>query len=390
MVDHALLQMDMEKNDDPDMLVIDSDDEIIPILESEMTTKPEGVHFVAKACKAVATKPNVIDGKTAAIPASVMTQLVKYESTPAYLYICKYCPKKMTNTVDLMYAHWRETHKYKSRNSGQLLNDDEPFVFYVDVNLRCEVCTNFTRIPKRSYRNHFKRLHAKCQSIAMTECQNRKVCGLCSFSSPDLLRSDHFATVHPIDTLGDLTLLNRPLVPISDANLYELLFLGNQQPHKCLYCNEVLSCKDDYEQHHQQAHEKMPPLMRVLTTPPRFGCTICSMTADTEQAVVQHLQHHNLYKFHKKYQCVYCEAAFAAKVCVQDHCVRAHDKNTNEWRLTPIETRLDVYRRIKIIFTNGLMVCKEEVKDSKYGDMSDIIAEIAEIEAIELAEQQRV
>lgn len=382
-IDHVSMQVtDVESSDDLELVVVDSDNDtpesdgdVIPITQPVVPTKSK-------------TSPTV-EPKSIPIPASMMTQLLKLENTPAYLYVCKYCPKKMTTNLDSLYTHWQDMHKFMNRKGAIQLNADQPFVFFVDVNLRCEVCTNFTRIPKRSYRNHFKRLHASSRSIAMTAGHDRNRCALCPFSSPDLLQSNHFNTVHSIDTLGDLTLLNRPLIPLSESNLRELLFTGNQGAHKCLYCDEVLSCKEDFELHHQQAHQKMPPLMQVLATAPRYGCTICSLMADTEQVVVQHLQHHNLYKFHKKYQCVYCEAAFATKVSVQEHCVGSHDKNTTEWRLTPIETRLDVYKRIKIIFPNGLMVCKEEVEDSKWGDMSDIIAEIADIEAIELAEQQR-
>lgn len=365
------------------LLVIESDDE-----EWEDASEPPSPvrQSVAKAEPLSPIVRGQNDPSTSSAgnkPESTLN--IEPTSAPEFIFKCKYCSKRAGSVAD-MQTHWSQTHKFRPSDSDQL-NTDEPFIFQVDKVLRCRLCEN--RVTMTSHQFHATHFHAD-QPIVVTEVTNPNRCGLCSYvGTCKVALIEHGKQKHPAPKESEQSLLNRPLVPIDAKSLEALLQMGYQGQYKCLYCEVLLDSKAEYERHQADQHQRMPPLMTVIAEPPRFACTICDRLADTEQEIVEHLQHHNMYKFHDKYQCVHCPEAFGTKGMVRDHCQKSHDLDTNEFQLTSIQNRLPVYRRMKILFANGLMVCKSQVPLSRWGNMTDIIRAIQDIDEVEMAEHRR-
>lgn len=181
-----------------------------------------------------------------------------------------------------------------------------------------------------------------------------------------------------------MTILDRPIVPITQQMLSCLTLNGHRGSHKCLYCNVTFDFIEDYEAHHNSDHNSWPILVDVTPDAMHYGCTICDFDAPTELEVVQHLQHHNLYKFQTKFQCLICPETFKNKIEVRRHHTADHITDKRGWRLTPVVSRMAVYNRIKVIFPNGLFVFKAELVDTEFGSMTAIVTELNRLEAEEL------
>lgn len=305
-----------------------------------------------------------------------------------FVFTCKYCQQR-TETVKALYTHWQQMHKFgkgsdakEASSSKTLVNLGKKFAFGIDLNVRCALCSH--RISYRQMRGHFLRLHSD-GPCACIHLNFPKQCALCGFRAADHeLLMDHFADYHPLLSADDSTILDRPIVPINDEALQNMLLSGHRGTHKCLYCYTIFDFYEDYEEHHQTDHKQWPQLTEVTPAEIRFGCTICEFDAATEPEVVQHLQHHNLYKFQSKFQCLICPATFRTKSEIRSHHQTDHLSDARGWRLTALNTRMGLYNRMKVIFPNGLYLLKSELKATKWGNTEVIEAELNRLEADEL------
>lgn len=305
-----------------------------------------------------------------------------------YVFTCKYCSLRNESLVEL-YEHWQQSHKYVKVSPLAALTASpkkqglgKKFVFSLDFNVRCAFCSY--RISYRQMRSHYLRLHPE-GPCASNHPKHRQQCGICGFKADQDALFEHFADEHPLQSADEsLTLLDRHIVPINQKMLECLELNGHRGSHKCLYCNVTFDFVEDFEAHHKSEHNGWTELFEVTPAPMFYGCTICDFEAPNELEVVQHLQHHNLYKFQAKFQCLICPALFKNKIDLRRHHTEDHLSDKRGWRLTPISTRMAVYNRIKVLFPNGLYVCKAELAETEYGSMAAIMDELERLEEEEL------
>lgn len=304
-----------------------------------------------------------------------------------FVFTCKHCSLR-SDSIDELYEHWQQSHKYVKQpvmaiSSPKKLATSKKFVFSLDYNVRCAFC-NY-RISYRQMRSHYQRLHPE-GPCASNHPKHRQKCGICGFKGDQDVLFQHFSECHPLQSSDEaMTILDRQIVPINQQMLECLQLNGHRGCHKCLHCGDVkFDFIEDYEEHHMAKHDGQSKLFEVFPAPMLYGCTICDFEAPTELEVVQHLQHHNLYKFQAKFQCLICPSLFKTKIDLRRHHTEDHLSDKRGWRLTPIASRMAVYNRIKVLFPNGLYVCKAELAETEYGSMTAIIDELRHLEEEEL------
>ncbi|XP_011296209.1 uncharacterized protein LOC101894899 isoform X2 [Musca domestica] len=281
-----------------------------------------------------------------------------------YEFGCQHCQYKCEK-FDILYSdHHRNVHSLP-------IESTKPFMFRLLNRVCCPVCRKFTgnfyEMQVHLLNVHFTRnYYAADISIAETDDNTQRlVCGYCTTfhcSKPDQLMK-HFrgkeghapqdVNIKNMDHLADILKLG-----------------GNETYYQCTLCFQLFGSRVAIVQHAITAHANDEGFsFKELNKEIIYQCPFCHHSSTTEIDLLRHMtDHYGNFK-----RCTFCLAEQVSFERCMQHCYAEHREEISRFKeIYPLHTLEQFWADMFVIFPNGLVISKKNLKNTKYGDVGII------------------
>lgn len=305
----------------------------------------------------------------------LLTQLPPPPFDKNILYICYHCVFKASTLKDV-YTHWKDSHKHPKKTSNNIVFPGRAFCFKITKMVTCFYCNksgSYNDIKLHNFRAHHGVVFA---SVDASDCRK---CGECDFRFKDDREEirKHYETEHVMTSYVHMRA--EPVDYLNDEFLEKIFETGYKGEHECEYCGVVSKYVEDYEEHHNTTHKDEPQKCKIIPARIEYGCPTCRDTMYEEIAMVKHIREHGML-----YQCKFCDKTFQYLKMIKQHHEIMHKVKDETYRNVDVMSNLELYTGMRITFPNGLVLTKGEAKNTKYGNINEVIEYVTKLNEEEL------
>lgn len=286
-------------------------------------------------------------------------------TNPHVSFICYHCIKRCS-TIDELKQHWNQMHKLPKTTSSNITYPGRPFLFKIVKILSCFHCKTsgkFSEIKQHSLRCHPN------QTLMCVSISNNKQCGQCDFLfNTEKELEEHYEKEHfknNINSDKDAAFF------MNQEFLDELLNINNCIKYKCEYCDLVIDDKIEMKVHCTEIHPINQICIKEASSEIQYACSMCKDIFNEEFEAIRHIRNHG-----PTYKCNYCEKNFKSTKMLRTHHEIIHNKSDSSFRTQDLTDQMDNYLNMKVIFPNGLILLKNDLAKTNYGNFDEIMSKI--------------
>uniref|UniRef100_A0A1I8NV81 C2H2-type domain-containing protein n=1 Tax=Stomoxys calcitrans TaxID=35570 RepID=A0A1I8NV81_STOCA len=278
---------------------------------------------------------------------------------------CYHCDYKSQKFDELYCTHYKNAHSVSVEST-------KPFMFRLLRRVCCPECRKFTgnfyELQLHLPSAHNVRLYYAADiSIAENEDNSQRLlCGYCSFhcSKPEHLKR-HFRTAKSQHLPQDIRIE-------SNYQMLDILKVGKPETYyQCTLCSQLFGNRVSIVQHAVNFHTNdESSSFKELSNSVIYCCPLCPFYAATESTLLRHMiDHCGNFK-----RCYFCNAPQVSFEHCMQHCYAEHREEMRRFReIFTSEQIKQFFMQMFILFPNGLIINKQNLKKTEYG--SDIAIE---------------
>lgn len=316
----------------------------------------------ASANKKPSKRKEVRKGKAASVKHKTqkstkeLSVIIERKLSDIVKYSCAYCPKYFVDPEDV-FKHWQREYDAPNRRNSPT------FLFRLKKIFQCCYCRHCNTYDE--LKRHCEQKHKSNKVVAMVDNMNPEKCGLCfhQFSNDveekqlKLEIIDHFEEHHTNNNNNTET---SHTIKLEDYLTDELL-------------DQILA---------EGTKRLSQPTSRIMYGCPGFrGCMKpkCKETNSNQLEIAAHIRAQIV-----QFQCKFCEKRLTSISLIREHHKIIHKTDDETYRNIDARENLDKYLEMQIIFPNGLLLTKEECKNTRFGSMDEVMKIVEEINDSEL------
>lgn len=253
--------------------------------------------------------------------------------------------------IEDVYKHWQSSHL----NQIPL----KPFQFNVSEIAVCrfgDAIGTYNELVK-----HQQQVHSN-EPLAIVNYDDRKKCGICLKTTNELI--EHFQTEHKM-------LLQKEFfnpMQLSDVKLNDLLKIDIHKKIQCGHCDAVFETEDELHIHHSIGHENKEKIsIQIIEKQNAFMiCGYCQNKVNYDEYFTHFEQHPYVFKCWK---CTYQSKDLVELVF---HDKRIHERDTLDYHCSMFPDWIKAhFINTKVVFANGLVLCKYNLIGTVLDDSKD-------------------